>query len=340
MSAPVQQKITRYLAATGNTAAYNSVDLEARVQGSLETISYVDGAQVKKGDILFTVEPLPYYAKLQQATAAVAGAQAQLRNSQVELDRQQTLRRQNVNTQRDLDNAQANLDVAQANLDQANANQQLAAITYSYTRVMAPFDGTATAHLKSVGELVGTQPTKLATLVQLDPIYVTFTVSEQDVLRIRAEMARRGLSHADLDKVPVEIGLQSEQGFPHAGHLDYAAPTVDASTGTLQVRGIFDNGTFALLPGYFVRVRVPVAQDVEATLVPDTAIGADQGGRYVLVVNADNLVEQRHVTTGPLEGALRIIESGLKLDERVVVAGIQRAVPGQKVEPQVQTAVR
>lgn len=334
---PVQQKITRYLEATGNASAFNSVDLVARVQGFLDSISYTDGAFVKKGDILFTIEPPPYLAKLQEAEAAVVGDKAQVVNAQIELDRQQVLRRQQVNSQRDVDDAVAKQETAQANLDQAVANQQVAAINYTYTRVLAPFDGKVSHHLQSVGELVGTEPTKLATIVEITPIYVYFNISEQDVQRIRDDLARRGLRGGDIDKVPVEVGLQTETGYPHAGHLDYAAPTVDQSTGTLQVRGLLENTDLTLLPGNFVRVRVPVQRDVEAVLVPDTAIGADQGGRYVLVVNADNVVEQRHVTAGPVYGALRVIEAGLKPDERVIVAGVQRVVPGEKVEPQPRT---
>jgi RND family efflux transporter MFP subunit len=337
---PTAEKITRYLTATGNTAAYNSVDLVARVQGFLQAISYTDGAAVKAGDILFTIEPLPYQVKLQQAQAAVTGDQATLTNAQIELDRQTTLQRQDVSSQKNLDDARENRDTAQANLAQAQLNAQSAAITYAYTRVLAPFDGNVSAHLVSVGELVGTEPTKLATITQEAPIYVTFNVSEQDVLRIRAEARRIGLTPSDFSKVPVEIGLQSETGYPHTGHLDYAAPTVDQSTGTLEVRGILDNTDRALLPGYFVRVRVPVQRDVEALLVPDDAIGADQAGRYVLVVGADNTVVQRHITAGEVQGNMRVVESGLKSDERVVIAGIQRAVPGQKVDPQVQTASR
>jgi RND family efflux transporter MFP subunit len=174
--------------------------------------------------------------------------------------------------------------------------------------------------------------------VALDPIYVNFNVNEQDVLRIRADALKRGLTWDDLKQVPVEVGLQTETGYPHKGKLDYAAPTINQSTGTLAVRGVLPNPDRVLLPGYYVRVRVPSAQQQDALLVPDVALGSDQAGRYVLVVNGDNVVEQRKVQTGPLEGDLRVIESGLKSDDRVVIAGLLRAIPGQKVDPQVQKA--
>ena len=194
-----------------------------------------------------------------------------------------------------------------------------------------------TAHLVSVGELVGVaSPTQLATIVALDPIYVNFNVNEQDVLRVREEARRRGMTVDDLRKLPVEIALQTETGYPHKGTLDYVSPQVNQSTGTLAVRGILKNPDRVLLPGYFVRVRVPFDQKTNALLVPDVALGSDQAGRYVLVVNAENVVEQRKVNVGPLEGDLRVIESGLKPDDKVVVAGLLRAIPGQKVDPQLR----
>jgi RND family efflux transporter MFP subunit len=329
---PVAEKITRYLEATGNTAAVASVDLVARVQGFVQDISYTDGAMVKKGDILFTIEPLPYQAKLQQAQAAEASAQAQLTNAAATFNRQEALQRQSVASVQNLDDARGQRDTAQANLAQAQANTQIAAINYSYTRVLAPFDGRVSAHLVSIGDLVGTSPTKLATIVQMRPMHVNFSVSETDVLRIRAEALRRGQQAEAITAVPVEIGLQSETGYPHRGHLDYAAPMVDPGTGTLAVRGVLENPDVVLLPGYFARIRVPLAQ-TDALLVPDEALGADQGGRYVLVVGADKVVAQRHVTTGSLEGSLRVIETGLKPDDQVVINGLQRAIPGQTVDP-------
>ena len=189
---PVSQKITRYLEVTGNTVAVASVDLVARVQGFIQAIDYTDGAQVKTGDILFTIEPLPYQAKLQQAQAAEASAQAQLVNAQAGFARQELLQRNAVASVQNLDDARAQRDTAQANVTQAQANTQLAAINYSYTRVLAPFDGRVSAHLVSIGDLVGTSPTKLATIVQMQPMNVTFTVSEQEVLRIRARAMQNG----------------------------------------------------------------------------------------------------------------------------------------------------
>jgi RND family efflux transporter MFP subunit len=330
--------VTPYLEATGNTASENNVKLVARVQGYVQEIKYQDGAVVKKGTPLFVIEPQPYKVKLEQAQAAEEGAKAALVNAQAELTRQQELEAKQVSTQANLDKALANRDTARANVLQAQANTQTAEINLGYTTVSAPFDGVVTARKVSVGELVGgDQPNELATIVQLDPIWVWFNLSERDVQRVRAALAERGVTIAELaGKVTVEVGLQTETGYPHKGVLDYVAPDVNQSTGTLQVRGSFENAKGTLLPGYFVRVRVPL-QAEQALLVPEVAVGSDQAGRYVLTVNADGIVEQRRVQLGQTTGEMRVIESGLKPDERVVVAGILDAVPGQKVDPQLQT---
>lgn len=337
VSAPTQRAVTRFLEATGNTAAIKSVDLVARVQGFLQSIDYQDGTFVKAGTTLFTIEPETYKLKLEQAQAAEAGAQASLKQAEADFKRQFELVQRQAVAQATLDSSTATRDNAQANLQQAQVNTRIAAVNYGYTNVTAPFDGIVSAHLVSVGNLVGaSSPTQLATIVALDPIYVNFNVNERDVLRIREEARRQGLTANDLRQLPVEVELQTESGFPHKGRLDYVSPTINQSTGTLPVRGVLPNADRVLLPGNFVRIRVPFNEQKDALLVPDVALGSDQAGRYVLVVNSENIVEQRKVQTGPLDGGLRVIESGLKPDDRVVTAGLLRAIPGQKVDPQLQ----
>jgi RND family efflux transporter MFP subunit len=243
--------------------------------------------------------------------------------------------------QANYDQALAARDSAQSTLDQARANTRLAQMNYDYTQVAAPFDGTVTARQVSLGQYVGgtATPTLLASIVQHDPIYVNFTVGEQDVLRVRAEILRRGMTFEDITKVPVEVGLQTETGYPHQGTVNYRSPTVDQSTGTLAVRAIFQNSDRVLLPGYFVRVRIPLTQDSkDDLLIPDVSLGSDQGGTYVLTVSKDNVIEQRRVDIGPVVDGMRVIENGLTADDRVVVSGLLRAIPGQKVDPQMQTA--
>ena len=340
VAVPVQAPYTRYLETTGNTAAINSADLVARVPGFVESVNYRDGDDVKKGTLLFTIEPESYKLKLDQSKAAQASAEASLKQAKPAFDRQADLLKSGSTTQAQYDTAMAAMVAAQSGVDQAKVNTQLAQINYDYTQVTAPFDGIVTARQVSVGQYVGgtATPTVLASIIQHDPIYVNFSISEQDVLRIRAEMQRRGLTPEDLRKVPIDVGLQSETGYPHVGTLDYAAPSVSQSTGTLAVRGIFSNHNKALLPGYFVRVRVPIGRVDKAIFVPDVAVGSDQSGRYVLVVNKDNVVEQRPVQVGATVDGKRVVESGLGPDDRVIVAGLLRAVPGQKVDPQTEPA--
>ena len=335
VATPVQKNITRFIDATGTTAPVKSVDLVARVQGFLQSIDYRDGSLVKQGTSLFTIEPETYKLKLEQAQAAEAGAQATVKQAEADFKRQTELVARQAVSQSTLDTSTSTRDNAQASLQQAQVNTRIAQLNYSYTNVTAPFDGIVSAHLVSVGELVGVaSPTQLATIVALDPIWVNFNVNEVDVLRVREEARRRGLTVEELRKLPIEVALQTDTGFPHKGTLDYVSPTLNQSTGTIAVRGILNNPDRVLLPGFFVRVRVPFDQQQSALLVPDAALGADQAGRYLLVVNSENTVEQRKVTTGPLDGELRVIETGLKPDDKVVVGGLLRAIPGQKVDPQ------
>jgi multidrug efflux system membrane fusion protein len=321
VSAPVQQVVTPVLELTGSLAAYNQVDLVARVAGVLQAITYVDGSVAKPGDPLFLIEPAPYAAKLAQAEA--------------EFTRQTSLAKNDFSSKATLDQAKTARESTKAAVSSAQGGVTLAALDLGYTQVAAPFAGVVTAHQVSVGNLVGAGgTTKLASMMQLNPIYANFTLSEQSVQRIKTEMQRRGISVGDLGKIRVEVGLMTEAGTPHAGALDYIEPAVDAATGTLRMRAVLPNPDYGLLPGYFVRVRIALQpQDGMGLLVPDVVLGSDQAGRYVLVANKDDVVELRRVEPGQLVGALRVIVSGLKPDDRVVVRGLGRATPGSKVAP-------
>jgi RND family efflux transporter MFP subunit len=265
-------------------------------------------------------------------------AEATVKQTEADFERQQELVQRQAASKAAFDNATANRDTAKARLLQAQADTKQAKINLDYTKVVAPFDGIVTARQVSIGELVGGSGAQvLATIVQLDPIYVNFTASERDVLHVRDMLAKRGQKAIDLLGTEVEVGLQTDPGYPHKGKLDYIAPTVNQGTGTLAARAVLPNEARLMLPGFFVRVRVPLAEQ-PALLVPAVALGSDQAGRYVLIVNGENVVEQRKVETGPSVGEMTVIESGLKPDDSVVIAGILRAVPGQKVDPQTKTA--
>lgn len=332
---PLVQEATLYMELTGNTAAYNQVDLQARVQGFLTAINYKDGEMVKSGTTLFTIQKDTYQAQLDQAQGALDSAKASQENKQLEYNRQAQLVQQQVASVAKADDAKAQLDMAIASTEQAQANLEVAQINLGYTDVKAPFDGVVTNHLADVGALVGyTGPTKLATIVQLQPIYTYFTVNERQVLTIKEALSKRGETLRDVGTIPVEIGLATEDGYPHAGTIDYIAPELDQNTGTLTVRGLFDNKDHSLLPGLFARVRVPLRKEPNAILINDTAISTSQVGSYVLVVGKDNKVEQRTIETAQLLGQLRVVTKGLTADDEIVIGGTQRAVPGNEVKPE------
>jgi membrane fusion protein, multidrug efflux system len=337
---PIQKPVTLYIELTGNTAPFNTVTLVARVQGYLESIDYADGASVTKGTQLFGIEQDQYKAQLDQAKATLASNKATEAFNRWEFDQQAKLFKQDSTAQATLEQWRSSADQASAAILNAQAAIDLANINLGYTRVLAPFDGTVTNHQVDLGSLVGVSgPTTLATIIQTDPLYVYFSVSEPQVLEIRRSTAEAGrqISSTDLSRIasiPVEIGLQDEEGYPHKGNLNYASPQLNSATGTLTARAIFDNKDHTLLAGLFVRVRVPIGHQDKALLTRDDAIGTNQEGSYVLVVGPDNVVQRKIVKTGNREGQLRIIESGLDPGDWVVTEGIQRAFPGAKVDPQ------
>ncbi|MBM3647054.1 MAG: efflux RND transporter periplasmic adaptor subunit [Alphaproteobacteria bacterium] len=337
---PLKQDYAPYEELTGNTVAFNTVDLVARVEGFLTSQNYTDGAYMKKGDTLFIIEQVMYKAKVKEAEAGLDSAKAQLVQAEAEFTRQETLLRQNVSAQNVYDQAKAKRDSARANVENNEGNLTIAQTNLGYTTVQAPFDGIVTKHLVSVGELVGNGvATKLATIVQLDPIYVEFNMSEQDILKIRQNLQNRRISVEELSKVPLDIGLMNEEGYPHKGFLNYVSPEIDPQTGTILVRGLFQNPNRDLLPGYFVRIRVPQGLGSQSVLlIPNRVIAEDQSGRYALVVDKDNVVQQRRITQGQLlPGGLRVISKGLNADDRVVLTTSGRAVPGGKVVPKLET---
>lgn len=335
VAAPVARPVTRYLELTGQTAAAKRVDLVARVSGTLSEIRYSDGAAVKQGDVLFVIEPDNYRLSLQLAEAAEAQQKALLVQAEADLARQKQLAQRQAASEAALDSAQSRRDSTAAAREQAAAQVAQAKLNLAYTEVKAPFDGIVSAHLVDQGALVGVGgPTLLASIVQSDPIKVRFSLDEQTVLRIREAMRQRGLTLAGLGSIPVEIGLDTDTGYPHLGQLDYVAPELDMAGGTLAVRASMPNPKGVLLPGLYVRVRLPLQKDVPSLLVPEAALGASQTGRYVLVVNGQDRVEQRPVEIGEAsEGGLRVIRAGLSAGDRVVVGLMQNAIPGSRVRP-------
>jgi len=334
VSRPLKKEVTRYLEFTGTTAALEFVEIRARVEGWLESVHFVPGARVKKGDLLFVIDPRPFKAQVDQSEAALKGKQADLQLKQANLRRaEQLLSSASISQlQYDIHNADESVAVAQVGI--AKADLEKANLDLTYSQVTAPINGRVSRNYVDIGNLVGArEKTLLTEIVNDSSIYVYFDVSERDLLMLIRKFPKiEADANSDREKPPAYLQLADETGYPHAGKVDFVESRVDTSTGTLTVRAVFSNDKGLLVPGLFGRVQVPIEQK-EAFLVPELAVGISQAGRYVLVVNKDQIVEQRLVKTGQLEGTLRVIEEGLGKDEWVVVNAIQRARPGSKVSP-------
>jgi RND family efflux transporter MFP subunit len=331
---PARQPVVDYLTFTGNTQAINTVQLKARVQGFLEKILFKDGDMVKKGQLLFIIQQNTYQDQLQQAEAQVLQQKANFDHAVVETARYTKLVKQKAAAQLDLDNWRYQRDAFRAGLLNSQAARKLAQLNLDYTRVTAPFDGRIGRHLVDVGNLVGAgEFTLLASVNQIDPLYIYFPMNERDLLRVTGET---GLSPAQAQnlKIPLDLGLANETGYPHKGYFDFAAISLTPTTGTLQLRGIFPNPDGKILPGSFARVRVPVVgTEKTALVVPEVALGYDQLGPYVLLVDAQNMVQHRPVKLGIRVDGDRVIQSGLTGDEWVIIQGQMRAFPGKLVTP-------
>jgi RND family efflux transporter MFP subunit len=330
---PVRQAVTDYLDLTGNTQAIYTVQLVARVVGYLEKVLFHDGQRVKKGQPLFVIQQNTYEDNLRQAEATILQFRAQLQYAESQLTRFSNLIQHNAAAQADVDNWRFQRDSAAANLRSAEAQRDLAKLNLDYTLVTAPFDGRMDRRLVDPGNLVGTQgSTVLANINQVDPIYVYFNISDLDLARLLKSTG--GIpGPGDARKWPVYAGLPSEDGYPHQGHLDFAAISLTTTTGTLLIRGILPNQDGKILSGLYTRVRVPLERRT-TLLVPEAAIGHDQLGAYLLVVNDKNVVERRNVATGPAVESRRAIDKGLTGGEWVIVNGLLKAAPGRQVTPE------
>jgi multidrug efflux system membrane fusion protein len=336
VSRPLQRDIDTRLGFLGQFSAINRVELRPQVGGTLTEIHFQDGQIVHKSDLLFVIDPRPYEIKLAEAKAQLQTAIARLALANNQLVRAQSLRRSDFGTQETVDQRTNEQNAAKAAIEDAKARIRDAQLDLEYCHVTAPFTGRIGARQVSIGDLIAggraavSPTTLLATLVSLDPIYLDFDMSESDYLTFSRERAR--LSRPLADKVA--ISLSDETTFARRGTLDFVDNALDRSSGTIHARATVPNADLFLAPGQFARLRVAVAPPAPVLLLPDAAVLLDQSQHLVMTVAEDGSVVPKIVQTGDLRGSLRVIRSGLKPTDRVVIDGLVRAAPGTKVAPQ------
>jgi RND family efflux transporter MFP subunit len=337
---PVLRQVEERYETTGRTEAVEKVEIRARVTGYLTEVNFQDGALVEKGQLLFVIDPRPYEAAVLSAEGEVGRWEASLTRAESDVARNQRLVPKGGASIRDLETAVASRDSAIAEIKSAKARLDAARLDLEFTRVTAPISGRVSNTAVTVGNLVQatTNPPLLTTIVSIDLIYVYFDADERAVLRRRAERVARGedISAGDVAdrKWTFFIGLPAETGYPHEGYLDFIDNRVDPSTGTFKTRGVLANANGMLVPGVFVRVRVPLGDGQEQPLVPERAIGSDQSNKYVLTIDDQNIVQYRLVELGVrTDDGLIAVTKGLGADERVIVDGVQRVRAGITVAP-------
>ncbi|PWC56532.1 hemolysin secretion protein D [Azospirillum sp. TSO22-1] len=313
---------------SGRLEAVDRVDVRPQVPGTIVAVHFRNGALVRQGDVLFTIDPRPYEAEVARAEAQVAAAQARVRFTASDLDRAQKLVRDDTISRSTMDQKENAAREAAANLKAAQAALELARLNLGYTQVTAPVAGRVSRAERTVGNVVaaGAAAEALTTLVSVSPIYASFDVDEQTYLRHIAPVKDSG-------GIPVRLGLANEDGTPRAGTVEHVDNRLDSVSGTIRVRAKFDNPDGLLVPGLYARVKVGGTAPYDALLVDDRAIGTDQDKKFVLVVTPENTVEYRPVKLGALQNGLRVVTAGLSAGERVVVNGIQRARPGMPITP-------
>jgi RND family efflux transporter MFP subunit len=336
---PIQREVIEWDEFTGRLEAVETVEVRARVSGFIEKADFTEGTIVKAGDLLFQIDARQYNAELAKAQADVSKAQAQLAYSTNEFKRLENLRSNGGSSELEVENARQKMLEAAANVEGAKALVQAAQLNVDWTRVTAPIDGRISRKFVTPGNLINGGPgqaTLLTTIASIDPIYCITDGNEQALLKYQRLAAEGRRVSARDAPIPAFLQLGDEKSFPHEGKMNFVDNRLDPDTGTIRARAVFPNADGFLKPGMFARIRIPGSGRYNALLVPDAAIGTDQNLRFVMVVKSDDTVEQRTVKLGALFGDLRAVESGLSVEDRVVINGLQRARPGAKVSPKTQ----
>ncbi len=344
VSKPVVREVTDFVDFTGRTDAIQSVDIRPRTTGYLVKMEFEEGAEVKAGDLLFVIDPRPYQAQLDQAVGQVNLYQAQLKLARTTLSRDRAINNMTPNSisRQQIDQDEAAVEEADARVKAYEKNKEVYKLNHEFTRVVAPISGMVSRYYLTLGNLVNQDQTLLTTIVSLDPMYAYFDMDEPTLLRIRKAINEGKIKpkRANGLRVPLFMGLQGEAGFPHEGTVNFVNNQLNPTTGSILVRGIFPNprppgGTRLLSPGMFVRIRLPIGDPHPAVLVIDRAISSDQGNKYVYVVDHENKVQYRRISTTSLQDdGLRVVTDGLGPDDRVVVGGLQQVRPRMTIVPE------
>lgn len=330
-----QWDVVDYEYFTGRVEPTDIVQLRARVTGYLEKVNFKEGSEVTKGTVLFEIDPRIYKAELARAEATLVQTKARVERLNADHERAVALRASRAISREEYDKIVSDRAEAIAAVGVAQASRDLAALNVGYTQVTAPLTGLTSDAMIHPGNLVKADDTVLTTIVKLDPIYGVFDMDERTYLRLKRLVLQGKTPSARKSRVDVEMALSDEKDYRHHGTIDFVDNVIDRGTGTLRVRGIFDNSKLLLKPGLFVRVRLPVGVPHKAVVVPEAALGSDQGHKFVYVVKAaegeTSKVEYRKVKVGPLNKGYRVIEEGLAAGERVITHGLQRVRPRASV---------
>lgn len=331
-----ETEVTTWHEFSGRLEAVDRVHVRPRVAGAVQAVHFREGALVKKGDLLFTIDPAPYAAEVERAEAQVAAAQARFTHAQGDLARAQRLRDDHAISQREYEDRLNAQRESAANLDAARAQLGLVRLNLGYTQVRAPVAGRIGRIEVTVGNLVsaGSSAPVLTTLVSVSPIYASFDTDEQVIMRALRDMPGGSSARALIGRIPVRMGTSATSDLPYEGHLQLVDNQVDARSGTVRVRAAFDNKDGMLMPGQFARVRMGQARSAKALLISERAVGTDQDKKFVFVVGPDNRAQYREVALGAPVDGLRVVTDGLRSGERVVVNGLQRVRPGSLLQPQ------
>jgi len=330
---PVVKNIINYAFFTGYTESRKSVELRARVEGYLEQVAFPSGGMVKKGDLLFVIDPKPYEAEVAQRMANLSTRQAEKKLAKATLERKESSYKQRAVSELAVLEAKANVSKSEAEVMGAEAAIVDAQLELSYTEIHSPINGRISRNFVDVGNLVGSagDKTLLANIVNYDPIYVYFTIDESSLMLFKRHSRKVDGANVKGSDIAINLALEGENDYTRSGVLEYVDNKVDLSTGTIQARATFENTDLYILPGQYAKVRIPIQHVENAVLVPEIALSADQRGRFLLTVDSDNKVVYKPVQIGALQDGMRVIRKGISQDDRVIIKGIQRARPGASV---------